>query len=486
MRDFHQPRRSAAFASEAMAATSHPLATLTALDMLRAGGNAMDAAIAAVAVLGVVEPQSTSIGGDCFVLYAPKAAGVPIALNGSGRAPRKARVEWYVEHGMRGIDPESPHAVTVPGAVDAWCRSTGIMAPRPWPSCWSRRRATPRRGCRSRRVSPMICRSLRQDRARRVRGEVFLRDGRLPGIGDTLRQPALAATLRRIGREGRDAFYRGPVAAEMVARLQAKGGLHTLDDFAEQRADYVAPISTEYRGATVHECPPNGQGLAALMILNILAGYQPAASGEADYIHMLAEATKAGYAARDTYFGDPAQVEVPVMRLLSADYAGAVRRHIDMRRAAAPILPDGPQPRDTVYLCVVDRDRNAVSFINSLFHPFGSGIYAPESGVMLHCRGAFFRTIPGHPNAIASGKRPVHTIIPGMLTEHGRATMPFGVMGGSYQACGHAHFLSQMLDRGLDPQAALEAPRSFAEGGVLALETTISQEVAADLGAARP
>src|SRR5665213_2927249 len=481
MRDFHQPRRSAAVSSEAMAATSHPLATLTAIDILRAGGNAMDAAIAAVAMLGVVEPQSTGIGGDCFVLYSPKA-GAPIALNGSGRAPRKARVEWYVEHGMRGIEPESPHAVTVPGAVDAWCRLNQDHGSKPLAELLEPAARYAEAGVP---IAPRVAFDFEQLADKLARDEfapvVFLRNGRLPRVGEKLRQPALAATLRRIGREGRDAFYRGPVAAEIVGRLTALGGLHTLDDFAEQRGDYVTPISTEYRGSTVFECPPNGQGLAALMILNILAGYEPGKLGEADYIHLLAEATKAGYGARDAYFGDPAQVTVPVERLLSRDYADAVRRRIDMSRAAAPILPDDPVHKDTVYLCVVDRDRNAVSFINSLFHPFGSGIYAPESGVMLHCRGAFFRTVPGHPNAIAPGKRPVHTIIPGMLMREGRAAMPFGVMGGSYQACGHAHFLSQLLDRGLDPQSALDAPRSFADGGVLGLETTIGRDTAAEL-----
>ena len=481
MRDFHQPRRSAAVAAEAMAATSHPLATLTALDILRAGGNAMDAAIAAVAVLGVVEPQSTGIGGDCFCLYSPKA-GAPIALNGSGRAPAKARVEWYVEHDMRWIEPETPHAVTVPGAVDAWCRLNQDHGRKTLAELLEPAARYAEAGVA---ISPRVAYDFQHLSEKIARDEdaakVFLRNGRLPGVGDTLKQPALAATLRRIGREGRDAFYRGAVAAEMVARLQARGGLHTLDDFAGQRSEYVTPISTDYRGASVHECPPNGQGLAALLILNILSGYEPGKLSEADYIHLLAEATKAGYAARDTYIADPAQVTVPVERLLSRDYAASVRERIDMKRASAPILPDAPGHKDTVYLCVVDRDRNAVSLINSLFHPFGSGIYAPESGVMLHCRGAFFRTTPGHPNAIAPGKRPLHTIIPGMLMRDGRAEMPFGVMGGSYQACGHAHFLSQMLDFGLDPQAALDAPRSFADGGMLALETTVSKEAAAEL-----
>ncbi|MGH6989533.1 MAG: gamma-glutamyltransferase family protein, partial [Stellaceae bacterium] len=298
-----------------------------------------------------------------------------------------------------------------------------------------------------------------------------------------LKQPALAATLRRIGRQGRDAFYEGKAAEEMVTRLQARGGLHTLDDFAEQRSEYVTPISTAYAGHRVYECPPNGQGLAALMILNILSGYDFGSErfAEADRIHLLAEATKAAYAARDAYFADPAQVEVPVERLLSAAYAEEVRRGIDMRRAGAPVLLDGAEHKDTVYLTVVDRDLNAVSFINSLFHGFGSGIFAPESGVMLHCRGAMFRTAPGHPNAIAPGKRPLHTIIPAMLTDGERAVMPFGVMGGNYQACGHAHLLTQHLTLGRDPQAALDAPRSFAYGGTLELETTIADDVAADL-----
>jgi gamma-glutamyltranspeptidase/glutathione hydrolase len=481
MRDFHQPRRSAAVATEAMAATSHPLATLAALDILRAGGNAMDAAIAAAALLGVVEPHKTGIGGDCFVLYSPKA-GAPIALNGSGRAPRKARVEWYAERGIRAIDPNSPHAVTVPGAVDAWCRlnqdyGTKTMAELLEPAARYAEAGIP--------VAPRVARDFATLAWKVSHDEfaakAFLRDGRLPAFGETLKQPALAATLRRIGREGRDTFYRGPVAAEMVARLQSLGGLHTLDDFTEQRCDYVTPISTEYRGVAIHECPPNGQGVAALIILNILAGYESAKWGEADYIHMLAEATKAGYAARDAYIGDPAQVTNPVERLLSPEYAASVRARIDPKHASAPILPDGAEHKDTVYLCVVDRDLNAVSFINSLFHDFGSGIYAPESGVMLHCRGAFFRTVPGHPNAIAPDKRPLHTIIPGMAMKDGRARMPFGVMGGNYQACGHAHFLSQTLDRGLDPQAALDAPRSFAEGGTLWLETTISRETADEL-----
>jgi gamma-glutamyltranspeptidase / glutathione hydrolase len=240
----------------------------------------------------------------------------------------------------------------------------------------------------------------------------------------------------------------------------------------------VTPIGARYRGHDVLECPPNGQGLTALMILRTLEGFDlSAACTEADRIHLLAEATKAAYRARDAFLGDPRQVPIAVERFLGADYTESVRRRIDRDRASPAVLWDEPEHKHTVYLSVVDRDRNAISFINSLFHEFGSGVFAPESGVMLHSRGSMFRTIPGHPNAIAPGKRPLHTIIPGMLAKDGQAVMPFGVMGGNYQATGHASLISRLLDEGLDPQQAIEAPRSFAFDGGLQLEATILLEI---------
>jgi len=485
MRDFHQPGRSAAVAGEAMAATSHPLATLTALDVLRAGGNAVDAALAASAVQCVAEPESTGIGGDCFVLYSPKAAGKPLALNGSGRAPMKATVEWYVERGFKEIPVESAHAATVPGAVDAWftlleAHGTKDMAELLAPAIRLAEAGVP--------LTPRVAFDFEHAAAKLAKdplvARIFMPGGRPPAIGDRIRQPALAATLKRIAREGRRAFYEGAVAADMVQRLNGAGGLHTLEDFAEQRSEWVEPIAAGYRDHQVFECPPNGQGLAALMILRTIEGFDLSdRCGEADRIHLIAEATKAAYRARDAFFGDPRQVRVPVEKFLSDAYTENVRRRIDRRRASDPVLWDEPEHKDTIYLTVVDRDRNAISFINSLFHNFGCGIMAPESGVVLHSRGSMFRTIPGHPNAIAPGKRPVHTIIPGMLVKDGRAVMPFGVMGGQYQSCGHASFLSRLLDQGLDPQQAAEAPRSFAFQGVLQLETTLGPEIAADLAA---
>jgi gamma-glutamyltranspeptidase/glutathione hydrolase len=482
MRDFHQPRRSAAVAGEAMAATSHPLATLTALDVLRSGGNAVDAAIAASALLCVAEPHMTGIGGDCFVLYSPKA-GKPIALNGSGHAPMKATVEWYVEHGFTEIPVESAHAATVPGAVDAWFTLLADHGTKEMAELLAPAIKLAEAGVL---VTPRVAFDFGLGFAKPLRDPgcttVFGRSGRLPGLGDRLKMPALAESLKRIAREGRKGFYEGPVAADIVKRLNERGGLHTLEDFAAQRSDYVEPISAPYRGHDVFECPPNGQGLAALMILRTLEGFDLTDScGDADRIHLIAEATKAAYRTRDAFFGDPRQVTVPVERFLSEAHTESVRRRIDMARASEPVQWDEPEHKDTIYLTIVDRDRNAISFINSLFHEFGCGILAPGSGVLLHSRGSMFRTIPGHPNAIAPRKRPLHTIIPGMLVKDGRAVMPFGVMGGNYQATGHATVLSRMLDQGMDPQQAADAPRSFAFTGGLQLETSIGKDVAADL-----
>lgn len=484
-RDFMQPGRSLAVGDRGMAATSHPAATLAAVDILRAGGNAIDAAIAAVALQGVIDPHMTGIGGDCFALYAP-ANAAPIAINGSGRAPVRADLGWYLAHGMDSIADDSAHAVTVPGAVDAWCRlaadhgSQGldqILAP-------AIRAAeegfvvTPRAALDWSRYAPRI-------EKHGAGCAVYLPGGQAPVTGDRLSHPALAATLRRIARDGRSAFYQGAVAEEIVALLSGLGGLMGLDDLAGASADYVEPISARYRGHDLLECPPNGQGVAALIIARILEGFdlQDRKLSEADRIHLLAEATKAAYRQRDALVADPALGAFDVAALLSDASIGAMRNRIDLTRASDPAVFDMPTHRDTVYVAVVDRDGNAVSFINSLYFAFGSGIYAPRSGVLLQNRGAGFRLVEGHPNAIAPRKRPFHTIIPGMLSQGGKPVMALGVMGGQYQAAGHLQLLSGVLDRGLDIQQASDAPRSFAFAGTLSLETTIAPAVADDLAA---
>jgi gamma-glutamyltranspeptidase/glutathione hydrolase len=485
MRDFNIPGRSAAMAANGMVATSSQRATLVGLDVLRSGGNAMDAAIAAVAMQCVVEPESTGIGGDCFALYSKQGAP-PVALNGSGRAPAKATVEWYAERKMHQIEVSTPHAVTVPGAVDAWCELNREYGTRPLAELLEPAAIAAEDGYV---VTPRVSydwHRLEWKLRDPVTAAVFLPQGKPPSPGDTMRNPALAATLRHVGRKGRTAFYEGPVMRDIVGRLKSLGGLHEPDDFAAQRSEWVDPIHASYRGYEVYECPPNGQGLAALMILRQLEGFDLGGDrfSEADRLHLLAEATKAAYRVRDDFFGDPAQVDVDVAGFLSDEWAERARRQIRLDA----VLPGnewhgGTLHADTVYLCAADRDGNAASFINSLFSNWGSGIVAPESGVLLQNRGSGFRTIPGHPNAIAPRKRPFHTIIPAMLGKDGRTIMPFGVMGGQYQAVGHAHFVHRLIDRGLDPQQAAEAPRSFAFRGKLQVERAVPEPIVADLAA---
>jgi gamma-glutamyltranspeptidase/glutathione hydrolase len=486
MRDFQLPGRSRAHASRGMAATSHPLATLAALDVLHAGGNAMDAAVAACAVQCAVEPQSTGIGGDCFALYSREGSDDIVAYNGSGRAPARATVDAFEKMGIGAIDPLSPHAVTVPGAVDAWERLIADHGTRPLGDLLAPAIAYARDGypVHDRVASDWT-------RAEAALGNdpstaaLFMPDGRVPRPGAIHRQPKLARTLERIGREGRDGFYKGPVAEDMVEHLNRRGGLHALADFAAAKGEYVAPIKSRFRGLDIHECPPNGQGLIALLLLNILAGLDPEDRNplSPERLHVAIEATRLAYADRDAFLADPARADVPVRALLSPARADALRARIRKDRRIERLSPPPlPAHADTVYICVVDKDRNAASFINSLFSSFGTGLMAPRSGVVLHNRGASFVVERGHPNCIAPGKRPLHTIIPGMAVEGGRAVMPFGVMGGQYQAMGHAWFLSNLLDYGLDLQEAIDLPRLFPTlAGPVEVENGIPEETVAAL-----
>jgi gamma-glutamyltranspeptidase/glutathione hydrolase len=484
-RDYITPGRSTAIAENGMAATSHPAATMAAIDTLRAGGNAMDAALAAVAVQCVVEPQGTGIGGDCFAIVAP--AGGPItAFNGSGWAPAGFSAEALRERGLTSMPDTSPHAVTVPGAIDGWCQLSERFGSWPLSPVLAPAIGFAENGFR---VTGRVARDWRTFRDRIAHhppaAAQFLRGGAVPATGDRLAQPALGKTLRAVAERGRSAFYEGAVAEEMVATLSELGGAHALADFAEYRGVFTEPISASFRGRQVYECPPNGQGLTALLIARILDGFDlsDGAVSEADRVHLLAEASKAAYRQRDLQIADPAHVRVSAEEVLGDAFVHDLRARIRLDRASEPAVWDGPQHRDTVCLSVVDKDRNVVSFINSLFTSFGSGIYAPGAGVLFHNRGSGFTLAAGHPNEAGPHKRPLHTLIPGLVCENGVAAMPFGVMGGHFQAVGHAHFLSHLYDRGYDPQLANEAPRSFAYGGKLTLEPGFGEAVRADLAA---
>lgn len=489
-RDFHAAGRSPAYATHGMAATSMPAATLTALDVLRAGGNALDAAVAAAAVLAVIEPQATGIGGDVFCLYAPAGSGRVVALNGSGRAPEAATVEKLASLGYTTPDPASPHSVTVPGAVSAWetllaahgrkgldelLRPAIRFAEEGWP------------------VHDRVAHDWAAGEAKlRAAGAThFLPNGHAPKAGDLFDQRALGATLREIAQHGARGFYEGPVAADMVRTLRALGGLHTEADFAAGRtaAQFVEPIRLPWRGYEVWQCPPNGSGLLVLMVLGMLEGLGVAPDGPLGPVrlHRHIEAARLAYRDRDAFLADPSQVEVPVGRLTSPEYLGALCGLID-DAASMPVMPlPGeaalPPHKDTVYLSVVDRDGNACSFINSIFESFGSGIHAAQSGVLLHNRGFSFRLDPSHPNHIAPFKRPMHTIIPGMVTKDGRAVMPYGVMGGHFQPMGQTLFLTNLLEYGLDVQQALDLPRLMPFAGEVQIERGVPEAARAGLRA---
>jgi len=479
LRDFDFPGRSAVHACNGMAATSHPLATGVAVDILRRGGNALDAAIAASATLAVVEPQSTGVGGDSFALMCLGGGSEVIGFNGSGRSPAAATLDHFRKEGVSEIGATSAHAVTMPGAIDAWTTLHEAYGRTDFAVLLAPAIAYARDGypvhARVRFDWLLAVDLLRRNEAARA---VFLPNDRVPDEGDLHRQPALAETLAKIATGGRKAFYEGKIAEAMTATLRKAGGCHTVEDFAAVRGDYVTPVGTDYRGVRVHQIPPNNQGLTALVMLNILEGFdlRSMAPLSAARTHLEVEAGKLAYAARNAAISDPASMTAKLEHLLSKEWAGDLRRSIRFDKPLAGLPDLGLTKSDTVYTCVVDRDLNAVSFINSIYHSFGSTILCPQTGVLFQNRGRSFRLDAAHPNCIAPSKRPMHTIMPGMVTRGGRVQMPYGVMGGDYQPFGHVRLLTNVFDYDLDVQAALDMPRVFAGAAWLELEKSFPRE----------
>lgn len=476
MRSFHFPGRSPVYARRAMCATSHPLASLAAVDMLRSGGNAVDAAITAAAVLCVVEHPMTGIGGDCFAIVC-KPGQKLVGLNAAGRAPAAATPEWYAAQGIRQLQVQSPHAVTVPGAIDGWATLLADHGTRSLREVLTPAIAHAEDGfVVAPRVAADWAVALPKLLANEAAAKHCLKDGRAPRAGEVMRFPALGRTLRRIAEEGRNAFYQGEVAEDMVAALRALGGLHTLGDFAEQKSTYVEPISVSYRGIELFELPPSNQGIVALILLKMLERLGPSAGGptSAERYHLINEAARLAYAARDTFVADPDFAEVPVSHMLSDKLIDELLGRIDRARRSEDL---GPIPRppgsDTVCFSVVDAAGMAVSFINSLYADFGSGLAAGKSGVVFHNRGTGFVLDPAHPNCIGPRKRPMHTLVPAMAMKDGQAHMAFGVMGAAFQPIGHAYVITNMLDYGMDPQEAIDCPRVFFEGDDLVIEESV-------------
>ncbi|MEE9322868.1 MAG: gamma-glutamyltransferase [Granulosicoccus sp.] len=486
MRNFQLPGRSPVLATQGMAATSHPLATNTALKVLQGGGNAVDAAIAASAVLCVVEPQMTGIGGDCFaIVHEPD--GQMYALNGSGRAAAGAHFAWYQERGIADLKELPAHTVTVPGALKAWDTLLERFGSLDFTSLFVDAIHYAESGFP---VAPRVAHDwatlvehLTKNKAASTQ---LLRHGSAPETGDIYKLPGLAETLKRIAKNGIDVFYTGSIAAEIACAVQNAGGFLNEEDIAAVSADWVEVISTGYNGFDVHEIPPNGQGITALVLLELLQHLQASDQGahSAQRVHMEIESARLAYSVRDAYVGDADTMRARVEHMLSRQYVQSLAASFDPEKRnpdiSLPRLPDA----DTIYLTVVDRDLRAVSFINSLYSGFGSGIVTEDSGICLQNRGACFSLIEGHDNVIGPSKRPMHTIIPGMVSKNGKLAWSFGVMGGAYQPMGHAHVLTNMIDYGLNPQEALDHGRVFwGADGVLDLETGISRQVSDGLAA---
>ena len=482
MRDFQSPGRSPVLAGNGMCATSHPLAAKVAVQILESGGNAVDAAIAGAVLLGICEPQMTGIGGDCFVLLSPPGTEDIIGLNGSGRAPMGLTAAAMREAGHQSVPIRGVEAITIPGAVDAFCRLS-----QDWGKIGLAATLAPaiRYADEGVPIAPRVAFDLAGNQAvlRGAARDHYLTGGKSPALGQKFRAPGQAEVLRRIAAQGRDGFYQGEVTADMLASLRAAGGTHTEADFAATACTYTDPVGGGYGGLELWEHPPNGQGATAILMLNILSQFDLAALDPfgAARAHLEAEAAKLAYDARNRFIAD-ADHTARLDHMLAPGTAAKLAGLIDPKRAMPATLPGSEAVhKDTVYITVVDRDRMAVSLIYSIYWAYGAGLASDKFGILFQNRGAGFTLTPGHPNEAAGGKRPMHTIIPGMLKQNGRVLAPFGVMGGAYQPTGHARFTSNLADFGMDVQTAIDGPRSFAQGGGIAVERGYAPAVAAQL-----
>ena len=482
--------RSEVIAPSAMAATSHPLATQIALDVMKAGGTAMDAAIAANAALGLMEPTGNGIGGDLFaIVWDPKTQKLH-GYNGHGRSPANLSLQWFIDKGYQDIPQRGPLPVSVPGTVAGWFdlhERFGRMPMRQvlQPTIDYARRGHP--------VHETIAyyweRSVPTLAQYPGFVEQFTIDGRAPRKGEMWKNPWLANTLETIARRGRDGFYKGEVAKTIADYVQAQGGFLSMEDLAEHRGEWVDPVSTNYRGYDVWELPPSGQGIAALQILNILEGYdlKSYGFGSFEHVHLFTEAKKLAFEDRARWYADPEFAPAPVAELISKDYAAERRALINPQRAARTVEAGNPRLNegDTIYLTTADSSGMMVSLIQSNYRGMGSGMTPPGLGFILQNRGEMFVLKEGHPNSFAPRKRPFHTIIPAFITKDGKPWMSFGLMGGAMQPQGHAQIVINMVDFGMNLQEAGDAPRihhdgsteptgqalQMTDGGVIELET---------------
>ncbi len=484
--------RSVVLARSGMIATSQPLASAAGLRVLQQGGNAFDAAITAAAVLAVVEPTMNGLGGDLFALVYDGRAKRVQGLNASGRAPQRATPEEFRRRGLDTIPYRGELSVSVPGVVDGWSELLARYGTITLDRALEPAIAYARDGYA---VSEIIANQWKDVEAILARdpaaASTFLPGGHSPAPGDIFKNPRLAATLQQIARGGRDAFYKGPIAKAIAEDMRRRNGLLTEADFAANKAEWVDPISTNYRGYDVLELPPNTQGVVALQMLNILEGFdiKSMRHNSAEYLHLLVEAKRMAFADRDNWLADAGSVPAEALkRMLSKEYAAERRRLFNPERTTETYVPFGlvgswqhaeghPQAHgDTIYMTVADSQGNVVSLIQSIFEAFGSGIVAGDTGIALHNRAALFTLQAAHPNIIAPGKRPFHTLVPAMVMKDRQPWLSFGVMGGDMQPQGHVQVLLNLIDFGMNVQEAGEAPRFRHSVAGLALESAISPE----------
>jgi gamma-glutamyltranspeptidase/glutathione hydrolase len=491
--------RSEVIAPRAMAATSHPLATQIALDIMRNGGNAIDAAIGANAALGLMEPTGNGIGGDLFAIVWDAKSEKLHGLNASGRSPRSLTRQYFIDNEMSAIPSHGPLPVSVPGTVDGWFELHGRLGSMPMPDILAPAIEYARNG-------HPVHESIQASWARSVDllspypgfTEQMTIDGRAPEVGELWKNPNLARTLERIAQEGREVFYSGDIARTIADFMQANGGFLSYEDMASHKSEWVKPLSVNYRGYDVWELPPNGQGIAALQILNVLEQFDVAAMGfgSADHVHLFLEAKKLAFEDRARFYADPEFSDIPVEKLISDEYAIERSKLIDMQKAATEYPHGDPEVLrngDTIYLTTADAEGNMVSLIQSNYRGMGSGMTPPGLGFVLQDRGELFSLEENHPNVLEPGKRPFHTIIPAFITRDGKPLVSFGLMGGGMQPQGHAQIVMNLVDFGMGLQEAGDAPRihhsgsseptggHMTDGGIVNLETGFSYEVIREL-----
>jgi len=484
--------RSEIIARNGMAATSQPLATQVALDILKKGGNAIDAAIAANAVLGLVEPTGSGIGGDLFAIIWSADKGKLYGLNASGRSPRSLKLEYFKENGYEFIPSTGPLPVSVPGCVDGWFEMHDMFGRLPIKEILEPAISYARNGFPVSEVIAFYLNSgTEQLKDYPNIKEVYMPGGKAPSKGEVFANPLLANTLEKIVKGGRNEFYRGSIAKDIDAFMKKQGGFLSYDDLARHHSEWVEPVSTTYRGYEVWELPPNGQGIAALQILNILEGFNIATMGfgSADYIHIFTEAKKLAFEDRAKYYADPLFSSIPVSELISKKYATERRKLIDREKAAKVYDAGKIEAGNTIYLTVADKYGNMVSLIQSNYRGMGSGMCPTGLGFVLQDRGEMFSLQEGHNNVYSAGKRPFHTIIPAFITKNGKPYISFGVMGGDMQPQGHAQIVVNIIDFKMNLQEAGDAPRihhigsseptgqQMTDGGILLLENGFRWEV---------